>query len=155
MTLDLKTIWEPYSDLLPFEQVAKRLELLAPFQPEDPTAIIPAMVFQPDGPKLRALIVVTASMITELVVGGPPIEVVFDFVNRDRIFHVRWSFGAVSTAPREGAPAKEYKMVRCELAHGYGQEWSTSLSFFGSNPDKWIETVRACFPSDVVRKPLT
>jgi hypothetical protein len=133
--LDLQAAWAPYA--------AIAIRGAVKFASEAPSAVVPSIVLMPDGLKMAAIFVTTASYLLEVA----PDASTFDIIDRRRVRVIRWFFGTQVVQKEGEGASSSYETALIHLNHMANQ---TQMNFVGPKRNAWVEHVQGLFPASLV-----
>lgn len=153
MTETAQSQWAPYEGLMPFESLAKLIDVPKSYLREAIRVILPSVTLAKDGPVLKSVHLVTDSYLCEVRCIPAPVE--FDVARLASIvnYRIRIETREITQedagAPTEGgterhATKREYDMATVTLAHAY--PFATELTYVGEGRDAWLNNVLTAIP---------
>ena len=145
-TFDLAKAWAPYESLMPTRDMALTVRAAVEFAREPMVGIVPSLHLLPDGIRIGRLFFFTAHLLCDVTVDGMG----FDFVDRLRVYNLRWRLGTVDMKGADGATIDEYETATLQIHHVIGSY--SMLEYVGKRRAEWISSVLAMMPSRAVVK---
>ena len=159
MLRTLQEQWQPYVRLVPFENIASRIEFPKSRLPEDVRFLLPSVSLAKDGPVVQSVFLVTETYLCEVRLNQNIHD--FDIALVATIGNYRVETGKQEITREEPAsetgPSTEkrvtkitYDTATVEFRHTI--DMGTELTYVGEGRDAWIEQVLTAFPIDLLVK---
>ena len=141
--MDIREEINKYSDLISLEVLEERVKTVLSISDEQPEHFIPSIILGTDGPILFAILFITQNYLGEIRLQSKELD--FDFVNIKSVTNHRFMFWEQPVSKADGTTVI-FEMANVTLIHNVSSNFSSEISYAGSNRSAWIDALLKAIP---------